>query len=385
MTPRRFLPRLVLRSLAGRRIQSLLVAGSLALATSVVSTLLCLSIDVQRKVTAQLAEFGANVALVPAGQRTTILASEGDTVAAGLPPGSIASPILYQRAEVPTLKGTPVLVVGVDPATIPQVLKYRASGQPLAESGTLPSGRIPALAGGRLARRAGVASTPRPLSLRVHDRTAELEVVGLITTGGSEEDQLFLPLPALEELSGLTARRSALLVRAPGRPEDVARAVAALRTRAASSGVEVKLLRRVAAAAGAALAKVRGLFAVLSVVAVVGSLLSAGTVLAEQAIERRAEIALMKSLGSADREVAALMVAEAGILGLCGGFTGALLGVGVADLLERAVFASPLALPVVVPPVAVLLGLLLAMAAVALPLRASLAVLPAIALREDRP
>ena len=384
MVARPLLLLVVLRSLAGRRIQSLLVAGSIALATSVVATLLYLSIDVQRKVTAQVAEFGANVALVPAGERTTILASEASAVAAGLPSGSVASPLLYQRVDVPTLKEA-VLAVGVDPATIPRVLKYRLSGQPLPETSTLPSGRIAALAGGRLARRAGFASTPHLVSLRVHDRSVEIEVVGLISTGGSEEDQLFLPLSALEKLSGLTGGRSALLVRVPGPPEDVARAVAALGPRAASSGVEAKLLRRVAAAAGAALAKIRSLLAILSVVVVVASLLSAGTVLTEQAIERRAEVGLMKSLGAADREVAGLMVAEAGILGLCGGVVGALLGVGVADVLERAVFDSPLALPPGLPPVAVLLGLLLAIAAVAIPLRASLAVLPAIALREDRP
>lgn len=387
MAARSFLLRLVLRSLAGRRTQSLLVLGSIALATSVVATLLYLSIDVQRKVTAQLAEFGANVALVPAGERTTILAAEASTVADGLPPGSVASPILYQRVDIPTLKDTSVLAVGVDPATISQVLKYRVAGRPLPEAGTLPSGRIPALAGGRLAQRAGFASTtaPRLVSLRVHDRTVDVEVVGLVSTGGSEEDQLFLPLSALEEISGLTGRRSALLVRVPGRPEDVARAVAALGSRAASSGVEAKLLRRVAAAAGAALAKIRSLLAILSAVVVVASLLSAGTVLTQQAIERRAEVGLMKSLGAAERAVATLMVAEAGVLGLCGGLVGASLGFGVADVLERAVFDSPLSLPVVLPLVAVLLGLLLAMAAVAIPLRSSLAVLPAIALREDLP
>jgi putative ABC transport system permease protein len=212
-----------------------------------------------------------------------------------------------------------------------------------------------------------------------------VDVVGVITTGESEEDELFVPLPALEALSGLVGRRSALVARVPGRPEDVARATTGLRPRAAAASIEVKLLRRVAATAAAALAKVRGLLAILSLVTIVASLLSAGTVLMEQAIERRAEIGLMMSLGASRREVASFMLAEAASLGICGGLAGSLLGVGVADLLERVVFRSPLALPTLVPPTAVLLGLLLAVASAALPLRASLAVLPAVALKEDRP
>ena len=148
--------------------------------------------------------------------------------------------------------------------------------------------------------------------------------------------------------------------------------------------IEVKLLRRIAATAAAALAKVRALLTILSLVTIVASLLSAGTVLMEQAIERRSEIGLIVSLGASRRSVASLMLLEALSLGFCEGLAGSILGVGVADILERVVFRSALALPALVPPTAVLLGLLLAVASAALPLRASLAVLPAVALKEGR-
>lgn len=389
MPARGFSLLLVLRSLAGRRTQSLLVAGSIALAASVVATLLCLSIDVQKKVTEQLAEFGANVAFVPAGDLATFPASEGEKLAAGLPPGSVASPLLYARAEleIPSGKRIPVLVVGADPGTIPRVVRYRVSGQPLPQSGALSSGKLPALIGSRLAAEAGFASTlqSRVVSLIAGNRRAEAEIVGVITTGESEDDQLLVPVPALEALSGLPGRRSAFLVHVPGRPEEVQRAVAGLRPRIAAAGIETKLLRRVAATAAAALAKIRGLLTILSLVVVVASLLCAGTVLMEQGIERRGEVGLMISLGASHREVASLMLSEAGGLGLCGGLAGSLLGVATADLLERLVFRSSLTLPTLVLPTVVLLGVLLAAGAAVLPLRASLAVAPAVALKEDRP
>ena len=380
---------LVLRSLVGRRTQSLLVAGSIALAASVVATLLCLSIDVQRKVTEQLAEFGANAAFVPAGDRATFPASEGEKLAAQLPAASVVSPLLYARAEIETFdrKRTAVLVVGADPGTIPKVVKYHLNGQPLPQSGTLPSGKLPALAGSRLARDAGLTPTEQPhaVSLIVADRRVEMQIVGVITTGEGEDDQLLVPVHALEALSGLQGRRSAFLVHVPGRPEEVERAVAELRPRFAMAGIEAKLLRRVAATAAAALAKIRGLLTILSLVVVVASLLSAGTVLMEQAIERRGEVGLMISLGATHREVTSLMLSEAGGLGLCGGLAGSLLGVAIADLLERIVFRSSLTLPALVPPTVILLGVLLAAAAAVLPLRASLVVAPALALKEDRP
>ncbi len=386
MAARRFSVLLVVRSLAGRRTQSLLVACSIALAVSVVATLLCLSVDVQRKVTEQLAEFGANVAFVPAGNAVTFAAAQGEALAAGLPPRSLVSPLLYLRAEIETPARTrmPVVLVGVAPGTIAQVVRYRLRGRPLPQTGALPSGKLPALVGSRLARDAGLWPTGEAVPLIVGERHAELEIVGVIATGESEEDEIFVPLPALEALSGLVGRRSALVARVPGRPEDVARAATALRPRAAAATIEVKLLRRVAATAATALGKVRGLLMILSLVTIVASLLSAGTVLMEQAIERRGEVALMLSLGASRREIASVILAEAASLGTCGGLAGAILGVGVADLLERVVFRSALTLPMLVPPMAVLLGLLLAVAAVALPLRASLGVLPALALKENR-
>lgn len=388
MSARHFSLRIVLRSLAGRRIQSLLVAGSIALATSVIAALLCLSIDVQRKVTEQLAEFGANVALVPAGDLTTFLATDGETLAGGLPPGSVSSAVLYSRVEIETAPRIviSVVAVGAEPATMANVMRYRLTGQPLPESGALPSGKLPTVVGARLARRASFAPTGPPwiIAVIVGGRRVDAEVTAVLTTGESEDDQIFVPIPALEALTGLSGRRSALLVQVPGRPEAVARAVSALQARAASVGIDAKILRRIAATGAAALGKIRGLLAILSLVVVAASLLSAGTVLMEQAIERRGEVGLMKSLGATNREVASLVLVEAGLLGLGGGVAGSLGGVGIADLLERVVFGSPLTLPAIVPPLAVLLGLVLTGAAVALPLRASLAVLPAVALREDR-
>ena len=381
----RFALRVIGRSLAGRRVQSLLVAGSITVAAAVVATLLCLSIDVQRKVTAQLAEFGANVAFVPAGSGATFAAAAAETLGARLPTGSVRSAVLYERASLGGPPPVLLLVTGVDPLTFGRVLTHRLSGQPLPAAPRLANGRIAALAGGRLARRLNATGLVPVLTLRVQGQPYEVEVIGVLSTGGGEEDQLFVPLLALEAMTGLAGRRSAVLARVPGPPEEVARAAAALDSAAATSGISVKLVRRVAAAAGAALGRVRGLLAVLSVVVIAASLLSAGTVLMEQWVERRAEVGLARSMGARGSEVAALALTEVVALGLAGGLLGASLGVGAADLLERVVFGRALSLPVLVLPATVLLAVLLALAAVALPLRSALAIPPALALKGDRP
>jgi putative ABC transport system permease protein len=382
----RFALRIVGRSLAGRHVQSLLVAGSITVAAAVVATLLCLSIDVQRKVTAQLAEFGANVAFVPAGSGATFAATDADALGERLPAGSARSSVLYERATLAGTPPRPLLVTGVDPLTFGGVLTYRLTGQPLPAAPRLADGRIAALAGGRLARRLNVsAGRASALLLSVRAQTYEVEVIGVLSTGGGEEDHLFVPLPALEAMVGLAGRRSAMLARVPGRPEEVARAAAALDSAAAASGISVKLVRRVAAAAGAALGRVRGLLAVLSIVAIAASLLSAGTVLMEQWVERRAEVGLARSMGARAADVATLALAEVGALGVAGGLLGAAVGAVAADVLERVVFGRPLSLPAIVLPATVLLAVLLAVAAVALPLRGALAIPPALALKEDRP
>jgi putative ABC transport system permease protein len=275
------------------------------------------------------------------------------------------------------------VAVGIEPANFRALVKCRIEGRELPARSS-PKGPLPALVGARLARQAGltVEAQARPVVALISGVKAELEILGVVSSGDAEEDQLFLPLGAVEELARLPGRRSAVLLRIPGRPEEVSRILSTISAQAAEHGMEAKVMRRIAQSGATALRKVRGLLAILSAVLVTAALLSAGTVLMEQAIERRAEVGLMKALGAQSRDIARLVILETGVLGLVGGVLGSVVGILVADLLERAVFRRALAIPWGVPPVAVALGLCLALVAVMLPLKASLSVVPAVALKE---
>src|ERR1700756_72426 len=86
------------------------------------------------------------------------------------------------------------------------------------------------------------------------------------------------------------------------------------------------------------------------------------------AMERKNDVGLMKAIGGATRRVLHLFLAEAAMLGLIGGVTGAAAGLFISIGLGKAVFGVAAQPRLIVYPVAVALTILVAVAG-AYPLR----------------
>ena len=99
-------------------------------------------------------------------------------------------------------------------------------------------------------------------------------------------------------------------------------------------------------------------------------------------LERRGEIAIMQATGATDRLIAALFAAEVGLEGLAGGVAGVLAGLQMAHWVGRSIFRTGIEIPAILPPLAMALAILVALAGAFPPIRRSLALPPAIALRE---
>ena len=127
----------------------------------------------------------------------------------------------------------------------------------------------------------------------------------------------------------------------------------------------------------------RRLMTLVTAAALAAAALCAFGTLMDLALERRREIALLRALGAAPRDVVRLLGAEAAVIGFLGGLAGWAIGLFFAGLIGRQVFHSIVAPRWDVVPVVLAMALAVAGLASIGPIRSALATDPAVALKGD--
>src|ERR1700739_4712336 len=199
--------------------------------------------------------------------------------------------------------------------------------------------------------------------LHVHakDQTGwkALKVVGLISTGGPEENAVVAPLAVAQGLAETPGKYRRLYVSALTKPEDAfARkdpktmtpgeydtwyctpyiSSIALQISEELKGTDVRVIRRVAEGEGNVLSRVRTLLWLVTCAALLASALAVGASAAASVIERRTEIGLMKALGANSGLVGVLLAAEQLLLAFVGGGIGYAVGIVLARELGERIF-----------------------------------------------
>jgi putative ABC transport system permease protein len=225
-------------------------------------------------------------------------------------------------------------------------------------------------------------------------------VAGILSTGGEEDDQVFVRLDVLESLAGQV---DAIVVGALTKPEDafarkdpskmppdeydrwyctpyitsIAHQIGEVLPMAVA-----RPIRRVADNEGQVLSRVRGLMLLIALAALATAALTVWSVMATTVLERRYEIAIMEATGAGSGVIIALLGAEVAIQGALGGLIGALAGARLSGAVTQTVFGVHGQAPAALVPLVVIVATAVALAGAAQPLRRALALEPAEILRE---
>jgi putative ABC transport system permease protein len=396
-------PRILWGSLWRRRARLAIAISAVAIGASVVAGLMLVSRDVERQVSRELKSFGPNLMIVPAAQETRSgvrdieLApvysrssfpepASGD-LAAPAPNDApveleIVLPTVYGAAHVGlgAFGRETVLVTGTDLAGL---LRIYDGWQRAPADEPLPTNRVPALCGrtaaDRLGAQPGDTLTLRPLV--EHGDKLPIVIAEIFDAGSAEDDALYLPLDDAQRLLAMPGRVNLILARAAGVPRDIESAVEA--GWLATGERNVSLIRRMSSAEQSVLGRLGILLGAIIVLALAAATLCAWSTLTDLVLERRREVALLKSLGAGRRQILALFLAEAAVLGLTGGAAGIFIGVVAAQVIGQSVFATMIRFDPVVLPAVLGLSLVVSLAASFLPVRMALAVQPAGLLRGE--
>jgi len=394
--------RLWWRAISLKRSQAALALGSLAVGAAITSTLLNLYGDVRRKMTEDFRAYGANVVIAPASART-----DGSVANSTMVEETAIEPLARFTPETPATSFAPILygAVQVSPhpakPPLPEFANVVAAGAEFGalrrlnpgwrESGEAVSADLPpgeCAVGSNLAarlhvrpgdslqiHRVGGADTAR------HSRFMAYRVATVLTTGASEDDQVFIPLAALQSFLELRGKVTLVELSIPGETRDVESAIQ--RLAGLLPGLEVHPIRQIVYSEGKVLGTIRWLLLSLTILILVIIALCVMATMTAIVLERRKDIGVMKALGAADAVLMRLFIMEGASLGLLGGGVGYGVGAWVARGLAERLFGVALNVNVWTLPAVCGLTVTLAVIAAQAPVRIVRAIQPTLVLKGE--
>jgi putative ABC transport system permease protein len=371
----------LLRGSSGRLVVAILalVSGGM-----VISALLNLEFDIERKLTQEFRMLGANLVISPGhdaaqmpGDAPSALMNESDAFAAIQklkdPAVVAAVPFLYivERAD-----DTPVVVAGTKLEDLPKLEPaWRIEGQWTSSR----DDQISCVVGRNVAQQLHLTLNS-PLHLSYVGKTAQLTVVGIVDAGGAEDNQVFLQLPEVQSFAGLPGQIGLVQLSVRGTAKSISDYVVRLAT--ALPAYEVRPIRQVTEAEGDLLNRIRLLIVSMVLLILMLTALCVLATMAALAMERRQDVGLMKALGGSIARIVALFMAEVGVLGAAGGFVGAILGIELSRWMGQRVFGTAISTRWEIFPLTIALMIAVALAG-ALPLRLLGKVKPAVIFRGE--
>jgi putative ABC transport system permease protein len=417
--------RLVYESFRRQKRRKLLAGAAITLGVTVATAMIAVATDIGDKMNRELRTIGANILVTP--QEDTLDVEIGGI---NLKPPSDGA--FLNEADLPKIKGifwhnnitgfAPMLPVSVTLQSGGKAENITLLGTYFAKNfyygkedfttgvrSTHPwwkvSGAWPAdgsrdiLLGERLAAR--LSAKPGD-ELTLSGRP--LHVNGILSTGGSEDDQVVAPLALAQEFLGKPGAVRRVYVSALTKPEDALGrrdpksmsgpvydrwycspypASIAYQLQEAIPHSHAEQIRQVAQNEGAVLTRIEGLIFLVTLAALFASALAVSAAMATAIFERRSEVGLMKALGAGKFAVASIFFAEATLLALIGGCVGFAAGGLLAHQIGRSIFNSEISIPPVLLPVILAIAVIVTLAGSAAAIRNAVRLDPVFALRGE--
>ncbi len=373
--------RLLLHLLRGNRVRLTVALLALTSGGTVVSALMNLDLDINRKLAQEFRSLGANLVIsMPssvepdAASAALMDASAMEAVEPLEASGVVASPYLYLVARTESAPGREVVVAGAWLDHIAQMSPWwQVSGDPSLSR----TDAAHCVVGRNVSRRLGLP-IGGALTVSYEGRAANFTIAGVIDAGGPEDNQIFVNLPIAQTLAGAAGKVQLVQLSVPGSPEEV-RAVEA-HLQSALPGLVVRPIPQITEAEGKLLQRIRFLIFSTGLVILVLTALCILATMAALAMERRKDVGLMKALGGSMQKVLRIFLAEVGIMAFAGAILGYVFGMALSIWMGHRVFGASITPRWEVLPATVALMLLVALAG-AIPLRLLGNVRPAVILR----
>ena len=415
--------RLVGESFRRQKRRKLLAGIAIALGVGVATAMIAVATDIGDKINRELRGYGANLIVTP--QEDTLDVQIGGV---NLKPPSDGT--YLNEADLPKIKGMfwRNNILGFAP-TLPVNVAVAGDSEKVTLLGTyfakqLRFGKETFVTGVRATDpwwkvqgswpddESGDVLLGRDLAAKLGRRPGDqLEiagsarrVVGVLSTGSVEDDEIVAPLGLAQQILGRPGAVRRIAVSALTKPED---ALARRDPKSLSPAMydrwycspypqsiayqleeaiphsHADQIRQVAQTEGVVLSSITGLMLLITLAALLASALAVSAAMATAMFERGPEVGLMKALGAGSFSIAAVFFAEATLLALIGGAAGFAGGAWLANRMGRSIFGSQIAIQPVLLPVVLGIAVIVTLAGSAVAIRRAVKLDPAYALRGE--
>ena len=378
MTRNKMYLKMIISSLVRRRSRMLVALLAIAIGSTVLSGLLTIYYDIPRQMGTVFRSYGANMILLPAESETRITQAQIDGILQEISPEKLVgfAPYIYQSAKV---HEQPYMIAATD------LVNAKNNSPYWLIRGKWPNNKKEVLIGHEISRAIGlsvgdvfIVNTPKPNG----DVTVnEYAVSGIVTTGGVEEEFIFMSLEDIKNIIGYNDTFDVVECSIDGNQSYLKSIADNIANHV--QGITPRLVKRVTESQDVVLSKLQALVWIVTIIVLFLTMICVTTTMMAVVAERRKEIGLKKALGASNSSVVKDFLGEAVMLGLMGGILGVGLGYVFADNVSISVFAREVSFPVQLAPFTVLASIVVTIVSCLFPVRATVDIDPALVLRGE--
>lgn len=378
MTRNRMYLKMITSSLIRRRSRMLVALLAIAIGSTVLSGLLTIYYDIPRQMGTVFRSYGANLIFLPAESESKITQEQIGAIKQVIDPEKLVgfAPYIYQSAKV---NEQPYMIAATDLASAKSNSPYWLI------RGDWPHNKKEVLIGHEISRNIElsvgdtfIVNTPKPNG----DVTVnECTVSGIVTTGGVEEEFIFMSLEDIKGIIGYDDQFDVIECSIDGNQEYL-KSIADTVSKQVN-GITPRLVKRVTESQDVVLNKLQALVWIVTIIVLFLTMICVTTTMMAVVAERRKEIGLKKALGASNSSVVKDFLGEAVMLGLIGGILGVVLGYVFADNVSISVFAREVSFPVQLAPFTVIASIIITIVSCLFPVRATVDIDPALVLRGE--
>ncbi|MBW4082720.1 ABC transporter permease [Paenibacillus sp. S150] len=370
--------RMLASSFQLRKSRMLIALFAIIVGTAVISGLLSVYYDINIKMGMEFRSYGANLILTPTAesQQKVFPESTAQEIAGIFPQEDVVgyTSNLYGLVKINSRR---LVVVGTWFDQISKITPYwEITGT--IESDRKASGTV--LVGKALAEKLGYKiGTVLPLQDEVTGNEQKVTVTGTISSGGTEDNQIFINLADAQKLFQQEGMANAAYFSVAGEGLDAAASAADVKF----PQMKLSPIKQISGSEAVMLDKISSLVYIVVVIILLSTLLCVATTMMTMVMERKQEIALKKVLGAHNKALSLEFLSEAGVLALAGTLAGLVFGYFLAQIIGQSVFHSPISFRWAVIPLVTVTALLVAGLASLIPLRSVIGIEPAVVLKGE--
>jgi len=380
MKNRRMFLRMITASLMRRKSRMLIALLAIAIGAAILSGLVTIYYDVPRQMGAEFRNYGANMILTPTGSRFTYdeLKKATDLIKANELVG--ATPFRYETVR---MHEQPILAAGTNMEDVKKTSPYwLVEGEWPKQSSELLLGKnISESLELNVGDSVTVSFTPENVAADQADNTLDVKVTGILSTGGSEEDYVYMSMTDLESLAGAKGNIDLAEVSISTSGEGLNKYVSEINSKV--DALSASLVKRVTASETTVLSKLQALVFLVTAIVLALTMICVATTMTAVVTERRKEIGLRKAIGASDSSIIKEFMGEGIMLGGLGGVVGSIIGFAFAQTVSVNVFGSSISFRPLLVPITIIVSIAVTGIACLIPIRTTTKIDPALVLKGE--